>query len=93
MILSFVDRTTEMVFAGVCPKRFPADLFRVARRKREAINAATRLNDLRSPPGNRLEALSGDRVGQYSIRVNDQFRGCFRWKDGEAEDVEITDYH
>ena len=66
-----------MVFAGLCPKRFPVELFRMARRKLEAVHAAARLDDLRSPPGNRLEALAGDRKGQYSIRVIDQFRVCF----------------
>jgi toxin HigB-1 len=76
-----------------CPKGFPADLLRASRRKLEAVNAAVQLEDLRVPPGNCLEALVGNRRGQYSIRINDQFRVCFRWKDGGAEDVEIVDYH
>lgn len=93
MIRSFGDKTTEMVFTGVCPKRFSIFLLKVGRRKLEAINAATVLDDLRSPPGNRLEALVGNRKGQHSIRINDQFRICFRWIEGGAEDVEIVDYH
>jgi proteic killer suppression protein len=93
VIRSFRDRTTEAVFAGESPKGFPADLVGVARRKLRYLNAAADLGDLRSPPGNRLEALAGDRKGQHSIRVNDQFRICFAWtKEGPA-DVEIVDYH
>ncbi len=72
---------------------FPADLLEVARRRVVALADAERLEDLRSPPGNRLEALKGDRRGQYSIRINSQWRVCFRWRDGAAEDVEIVDYH
>lgn len=93
MIRSFKDKTTEAVFEGKCPKGFPADLFKTARRKLEAVHAAIDLDDLRSPPGNRLEAPSGDRAGQHSIRINDQWRVCFVWSDGAAEDVEIVDYH
>ena len=93
MIKSFRDRTTEAVFNGESPKGFPADLVKVARRKLRYPNAADDLGDLRSPPGNRLEALAGDRKGQHSIRINDQFRACFVWTvDGPAE-VEIVDYH
>jgi len=84
---------TEKVFNGKCPKGFPADPLRVSRGKLEAVNAAAQLEDLRVPAGNYLEALAGNRRGQYSIRINDQFRVCFRWKDGGAEDVEIVDYH
>ena len=73
-------------------KRF-ANIADVARRKLRQLEIAAMLDDLRVPPGNRLEALKGDRTGQYSIRVNDQFRVCFRWKDAGAEDVEIVDYH
>lgn len=93
MIKSFRNRETEAVFNGKCPKGFPSVLFKMARRKLEAIHAAIDLNDLRSPPGNRLEALSGDRKGQYSVRINDQWRVCFDWIDGQAERVEIVDYH
>ena len=75
------------------PKGFPSDLARVARRKLRMLDTALRLEDLRTPPGNRLEALSGNRAGQHSIRVNDQWRVCFVWSDGNAHQVEITDYH
>ena len=93
MIRGFKDKITEAVFNGLCPKGFPAQIFPIARRKLEAIEAAEALNDLRIPPGNRLEALAKDRKGQHSIRINDQWRVCFRWtKDGPA-DVEIVDYH
>jgi toxin HigB-1 len=92
VIRSFKNKKAEIVFGGRCPKGFPADLLKVARRRLEAVHAAARLEDLRSPPGNRLEALAGDRVGQHSIRINDQFRICFRWHDG-ADNVEIVDYH
>ena len=93
VIRSFRDKMTEAVFNGESPKRFPADLVKVARRKLRYLNAAGDLNDLRSPPGSRLEALAGDRKGQHSIRINDQFRVCFVWtEDGPAE-VEVVDYH
>ena len=75
------------------PKGLPSDLAKVARRKLRALAAATRLDDLRQPPGNRLEALAGDRDGQHSIRINDQWRLCFIWRDGDAYDVGIVDYH
>ena len=84
MINGFHDRKTEAVFNGIVPKGFPADIAAVARRKLAMVNAAFRLDDLKSPPGNRLEALKGDRAGQYSIRVNDQWRVCFVWADGHA---------
>jgi proteic killer suppression protein len=74
-------------------KGFPADLLKVARRKLQYLNAAISLQDLRSPPGNRLEALKGNRDGQHSIRVNDQFRICFVWTKDGPKDVEFTDYH
>jgi proteic killer suppression protein len=93
MIASFRDKRTAAVARGRLPKGFPADVLTAARRKLGYLDAATRLEDLRSPPGNRLEALTGDRAGQYSIRVNDQLRVCFIWRDGKAEDVEIVDYH
>lgn len=93
MIRSYKDKTTEAVADGKAPKGFPADLVRPAQRKLFMIEQAAELTDLASPPGNRLEALKGNRRGQHSIRINDQFRICFRWVDGHAEDVEITDYH
>lgn len=93
MIRSFRDRATEAVFNGESPKGFPADLVKVARRKLRYLNAAAQLEDLRTPPGNRLEALAGDRKGQYSIRINDQFRVCFVWTKDGPDDVEIVDYH
>lgn len=93
MIKSFRDRTTEAVSKGESPKGFPSDLVKVARRKLGYLDAASDLRDLRLPPGNRLEALSKDRQGQHSIRINDQFRICFRWTAQGAVDVEITDYH
>jgi proteic killer suppression protein len=93
MINSFKNAMTEAVFNNGVPKGFPADVAKVARRKLEALNAAYQLSDLRSPPGNRLHALVGNREGQYAIRINDQFRVCFVWKDEGAHDVEIVDYH
>ena len=93
MIKSFKDRMTEAVYQGESPKGFPADLVEAARRKLGYLDAAVDLNDLRSPPGNRLEALGRDRDGQHSIRVNDQFRVCFIWTDEGPKDVEIADYH
>jgi proteic killer suppression protein len=93
MIRGFKDRATEAVFRGECPKGFPADLVKVARRKLGYLDAAVDLRDLRMPPGNHLEALSADRRGYHSIRVNDQFRICFRWTSEGPTDVEITDYH
>lgn len=93
MIKSFRDKITEAVALGESPKGFPADLVKVARRKLGYLDAAHDLRDLRVPPGNRLEALRKDRNGQHSIRINDQFRICFRWTSDGAADVEITDYH
>jgi proteic killer suppression protein len=92
MIASFRDRRTAAVWTGRLPKGFSPDLLTVARRKLGYLEAATSLQDLRSPPGNRLEALTGDRAGQHSVRINDQFRICFVWRDGRVEDVEILDY-
>jgi proteic killer suppression protein len=93
VIRNFRDKTTEAVFNDESPKGFPADLVAVARRKLRYLNAAADLGDLRSPPGNRLEALAGDRKGQHSIRINDQFRVCFVWTSEGPADVEIVDYH
>ena len=93
MIRSFADKLTARVAEKERPKGFPADLVASAFRKLRYLDAATRLDDLRSPPGNRLEALKGDRAGQYSIRINDQWRICLVWKDDGADDVEIVDYH
>jgi proteic killer suppression protein len=93
MIKSFKDRVTEAVYQGESPKGFPADLVKAARRKLGYLDAAVDLNELRSPPGNRLEVLGRDRDGQHSIRVNDQFRVCFIWTEEGPKDVEITDYH
>ena len=93
MIRSYKDATTEMVASGKAPKGFPADILKVAIRKLTMLDAAHVLDDLRSPPGNRLEALKGDRAGQHSIRINDQWRICFIWNDGGVDNVEIVDYH
>jgi toxin HigB-1 len=93
MVRGFKDRATEAVFRGESPKGFPTDLVKIARRKLGYLDAAIDLRDLRQPPGNRLEALKGDRQGQYSIRLNDQLRICFRWTRQGPNDVEVTDYH
>ena len=93
MIQSFRDKRTAAVFLGKMPKGFPSDIASVARRKLRMLDAAVALNDLRSPPGNHLEALSKDRAGQHSIRINDQWRVCFVWRDGNPHEVEIMDYH
>jgi len=93
-IQSFRDARAKAILDGITPgKGFPSDLLRPAKRKLEMLQAATVLNDLRTPPGNRLEPLSGDRTGQHSIRVNDQFRLVFRWTDAGPMDVEFVDYH
>jgi toxin HigB-1 len=91
VIKSFRDRDTEQLFNDVSVRRF-GNIERAARRKLLLLDVALRLEDLRIPPGNRLEALRGNRAGQHSIRINDQWRVCFRW-DGDAYDVEIVDYH
>lgn len=93
VIRSFADDATRRVFERERVARFGHDLQRMAHRKLLLIEAADELNDLRIPPGNRLESLEGDRAGQHSIRVNDQYRICFRWTPSGAEDVEIVDYH
>ena len=93
-IVGFKDTRAAGILAGKAPgKGFPADLVRPAKRKLLMLNAARALADLRFPPGNRLEALAGDRKGQHSIRLNDQFRICFVWTEGGPTDVEIVDYH
>lgn len=93
VIKRFRDRIIEAVFNGESPKGFPADLVRAARRKLRYLNAAGALGDLRSPPGNRLEALASDRKGQHAVRINDQFRVCFVWTAEGPVEVEIVDYH
>ena len=92
-IRSFRDKTTEAISQGRCPKGFPADLFVISRRKLGVLDAAVSLGVLRVPPGNRLEALRGDRRDQHAIRINNQFRICFVWTDAGPEQVEIVDYH
>ena len=92
MIRSFRDKETEAIFRRQIVRRFQ-QVAAIAIRKLVQIDSAEELRDLASPPGNRLELLKGDRAGQYSIRVNDQYRICFRWRDGDAFDVEIADYH
>ena len=93
MIRSFRDKLTQAIDDGSVRKGFPADLLRRAQLLLAVLDAATSLEDLRSPPGNRLEKMSGDRAGQHSIRINKQWRICFRWTDAGPEEVEITDYH
>jgi len=93
VIKDFRDRDTEKVFARERVRRWAPGLQRVALRKLLILDAAEELGDLRTPPGNRLEKLSGTRSGEYSIRVNDQWRICFRWRDGHAHAVEIVDHH
>ena len=93
MIRTFADRRTKAVFEDVPVKGLGPDLRRAARKKLLMLNRATDLADLRVPPGNRLEALKGERVGQHSIRVDDQWRICFVWREGDAYDAEIADYH
>ena len=97
MIRSFADRGTEDVFDGsdtrLARRACPASLWNVARRKLTQLNRVRDVRELSVPPGNRLERLKGNRDGQFSIRINDQFRVCFRWEAGYADEVEITDYH
>jgi toxin HigB-1 len=93
MIKSFADKETERLFYRYVSRRLPKEIQATARRKLVMLDAADRLGDLRIPPANRLEKLSGDRANQYSIRVNRQWRICFEWKDGNVENVEIVDYH
>ncbi|WP_428394430.1 type II toxin-antitoxin system RelE/ParE family toxin [Lichenicoccus sp.] len=93
MIRSFGDKVTALVFQGGLPRGMARDLAQGARRKLVMLDAAERLEDLRAPPGNRLEALRGDRAGQFSIRINGQWRLVFVWRDGGPHEVEIVDYH
>ncbi len=93
MILSFACGETERIFSAELARRFPATIQRGARRKLLALHAATELRHMAVPRGNRLEALKGGRKGQHSLRINDQWRICFRWEDGNAYEVEIVDYH
>ena len=93
VIRSFADKEAARIWDGTPSRKLPADIQPVARRKLRMLNSAASLEDLRMPPGNRLEALKGDRHGQYSIRINGQWRICFHWRDGDVRDVEIVDYH
>ena len=93
MIKSFKSKEAERIYRGRYSKRIPRDIQRVAARKLEMLAAASELRSLRVPPSNRLEKLKGDWAGQYSVRINDQWRICFIWKAGDAYDVEIVDYH
>ena len=93
MIRSFKDKDTEAIFNGKFVRRIPQSIAPLAARKLNQVHAAGSLDDLRIPPGNRLEALTGDRKGQHSIRINEQWRICFRWTQAGPEAVEIVDYH
>ena len=93
MIKTFASEETRKIFNRQFSRKLPQDIQRISRRKLEILDAAGVLQDLRIPPSNRLEKLSGDRQGQYSIRINNQWRICFEWKKGDAYKVEITDYH
>ena len=93
MIKTFADKQTAAIFEGYQVRKLPKEIQQTARRKLKQIDSATTIDSLRVPPGNRLELLKGDRARQWSIRINDQWRICLRWKSGDAFDVEITDYH
>jgi len=93
MIKSFRCKETERIFLRQRSARLPTDVYRIALRKLLLLDAAEKLEDLRIPPGNRLDKLTGNRQGQHSIRINDQWRICFRWSEGDAYEVEIVDYH
>ena len=93
MIRSFASKETEKIFHRTRSRKLPGDIQQVALRKLRMLHRARTLNDLRVPPANRLERLKGERAGQHSIRINDQWRICFRWHEGHAHDVEIVDYH
>lgn len=93
MIRAFADPETEKFFTTGKSRRLPGEILKRAAMRLQQLNAVTRIEDLRLPPSNRLEALKGKRAGQHSVRINDQWRLCFRFKDGDAFDVEIADYH
>ena len=93
MIKTFRDKETEKIFNRLLSRKLPQNIQHLARRKLVILDATPELNAFRLPPANRLEALKGDRKGQHSIRINDQWRICFKWKAGDAYDVEIADYH
>jgi len=93
MIKTFADKRTQQLYVAGSAKRFPPDVAARAARKLEYVDLAARLDDLKVPPGNRLHPLAGDREGQHSISINDQWRICFRFEDGDAYDVEVCDYH
>jgi toxin HigB-1 len=93
VIIGFACDETERIFRGERSRKLPPDIQNTARRKLEYLHRAQALRDLLAPPGNRLEALKGNRAGQHSIRINDQWRICFNWHDGNADRVEIVDYH
>jgi toxin HigB-1 len=93
MILNFADKETERIWQGEVSRRLPTEIQSIARRKLRMINNARRLDDLRIPPANRLEALKGNMKGQHSIRINDQWRICFCWSESGVADVGIVDYH
>ena len=93
MIKSFRDKETEKIYFRERSRKLPTNIQQIALRKLRMINNAKTINDLRIPPANRLEKVTGNRLGQHNIRINDQWRICFIWKDGDATDVEITDYH
>ena len=93
MIKTFADKATAAIFAGQQVRKLPHTIQGIARRKLMLIDATTKVDQLKIPPGNRLEMLSGNRAGQWSIRINDQWRICFKWENGHATEVEIVDYH
>jgi len=93
VIKSFKNKETEKIYVREISRKLPTEIQQIALRKLRMINNAKNINDLRIPPANRLEKLGGNREGQHSIRINDQWRICFVWRDGDAHDVEITDYH
>ena len=93
MIKSFADGDTERVFSGRRPRKLPAQILDRAEAKLLVLDSVVEVEELRQPPGNRLERLWGDRAGQWSVRINQRYRICFVWRDGDAHDVEITDYH
>jgi proteic killer suppression protein len=93
MIRSFKSKETEKIWSGEFSRKLPSDIQKIMRRKLRMLNNSTELSDLQIPPSNNLESLKGDRKGQHSIKVNDQWRICFEWKDGDCYNVEIVDYH